>query len=105
LLTNRPFDLAYRAAEDFTAALQQRTKASGFMKTLLLQRICSSFASGKSTAEKMLRGETLEDDDDMRVLIAPVSAVTPFEARHLHTIVEELSRPEARDPKLAAVSY
>ena len=28
------------------------------MKTLLLQRICSSFASGRSTAEKMLRRET-----------------------------------------------
>ena len=25
--------------------------------------------------------------------------------RHLRTIVEELSRPEARDPKLAAVRY
>jgi hypothetical protein len=45
LLTNHPFDLAYRAAEAFTGALQQRTKAAGFMKTLLLQRICSSFAS------------------------------------------------------------
>ena len=38
LLTNHAFDLAYQAAEDFTAALQQRTRAAGFMKTLLLQR-------------------------------------------------------------------
>jgi len=45
LLTNHPFDLAYEAAENFTKALQQRTKAAGFMKSLLLQRICSSFAS------------------------------------------------------------
>ena len=57
LLTNHPFDLAYKAAEAFTAALKQRTKAAGFMKTLLLQRICSSFASGQATAEKMLRRE------------------------------------------------
>ncbi len=35
LLTNHPFDLAYQAAEDFTTALQQRTKAAGFMKSLL----------------------------------------------------------------------
>lgn len=105
LLTNRPFDLAYKAAEDFTIALQQRTRAAGFMKTLLLQRICSSFASGRSTAEKMLRGDALEDDDDTRLLIEPLSAVTPVEVRHLHTIVEELSRSEARDPKLAAVTY
>ena len=33
LLTNLPFDLAYQAAEAFTAALKQRTKAAGFMKT------------------------------------------------------------------------
>lgn len=50
LLTNLPFDLAYQAAEAFTAALQHRTRAAGFMKTLLLQRICSSFAAGQSTA-------------------------------------------------------
>jgi hypothetical protein len=55
LLTNHPFDLAYCAAEAFTAALKQHTKAAGFMKTLLLQRICSSFTSGRATAEKMLR--------------------------------------------------
>ena len=35
LLTNLPFDLAYQAAEAFTDALKKRTKAAGFMKTLL----------------------------------------------------------------------
>lgn len=105
LLTNHPFDLAYAAAEDFTVALQKRTKAAGFMKTLLLQRICSSFASGYSTATKMLRGELLEDEEDAPRLLAPLSSLTPTEAGHLGTILEELSRPEARDPKLAAVRY
>jgi len=105
LLTNHPFDLAYKAAEDFTAALQQRTKAAGFMKSLLLQRICSSFASGRSTAEKMLRRELLEDDDDAAMLLEPLNSLTPTEAAHLRTIVEELSRPEAHDPKLSAVRY
>lgn len=105
LLTNHPFDLAYNAAVEYTAALQKRTKAAGFMKTLLLQRICSSFASGRSTANKMLRGELLDDDEDAPRLLEPLSAVTPTEAGHLRTIVEELSRPEARDPKLAAVIY
>ena len=64
LLTNHPFDLAYQAAEDFTTALQHRTNAAGFMKSLLLQRICSSFASGRATATKMLRRELLEDEDE-----------------------------------------
>ena len=67
LLTNLPFDLAYQAAEAFTAALQKRTKAAGFMKTLLLQRICSSFASGRSTASKMLHREVFEDEEQVRV--------------------------------------
>ena len=106
LLTNHPFDLAYEAAEAFTAALKKRTKAAGFMKTLLLQRICSSFASGRATAEKMLRREMLEDDEEQTKLIdEALSALTADEARHLRTIVDELSRPEARDPKTAAVRY
>ena len=105
LLTNHPFDLAYKAAEDFTAALQQRTKAAGFMKSMLLQRICSSFASGRSTAEKMLRRELLEDEEQAALLLEPLSSLTPTEAGHLRAIVEELSRPEAHDPKLAAVRY
>ncbi|MCE7987119.1 MAG: DEAD/DEAH box helicase [Caldilinea sp. CFX5] len=105
LLTNHPFDLAYQAAEEFTAALQKRTKAAGFMKTLLLQRICSSFASGRGTAHKMLHGELLDDDEDAPRLLEPLSALTPTEASHLRAIVEELSRPEARDPKLAAIHY
>ena len=62
LRTNHPFDLAYQAAVDFTDLLQKRTKAAGFMKTMLLQRICSSFASGMSTAQKMLKKEELEDE-------------------------------------------
>jgi superfamily II DNA or RNA helicase len=105
LLTNHPFDLAYQAAENFTALLQQRTRAAGFMKTLLLQRICSSFASGKATAEKLLRGEGMEDEDEIPLLAEPLSALEPTEADHLRAIIEELSRPEARDPKLATVKY
>ena len=81
LLTNHPFDLAYQAAEAFTEALQQRTKAAGFMKTLLLQRICSSFASGRSTAEKMLRREILEEEEDRQNLLAEtLRALTSEEA-------------------------
>lgn len=106
LLTNHPFDLAYEAAEGFTAVLQQRTRAAGFMKTLLLQRICSSFASGKATATKLLRGEDLDDEtDDAPHLPALLAGMSDAEVAYLRTIIEELSRPEARDPKLAAVSW
>ncbi len=105
LLTNHPFDLAYKAAIDFTDALKKRTKAAGFMKTLLLQRICSSFASGKATAEKFLKKELLDEEDQIMLLAEPLRTLTPAEALNLRTIIEELSRPEARDPKLTAVTY
>jgi superfamily II DNA or RNA helicase len=106
LLTNHPFNLAYDAAEKFTDSLKQRTRAAGFMKTLLLQRICSSFASGKATAEKLLRGEVPEEDEDAPTLLPEMlQTLTPIEVSYLHTIIDELSRPEARDPKLTAVTY
>ena len=105
LLTNHPFDLAYEAAVAFTAALKKRTKAAGFMKTLLLQRICSSFASGLSTATKMLERELFEDEDQAKDILDALSGLTVEEAGHLQTIVRELSRPEAHDPKVAAVTY
>jgi len=105
LLTNHPFDLAYQAAEDYTAALQERTRSAGFMKTLLLQRICSSFASGRSTATKMLSCEDLEDEEQSELLQDVLETLTPIEASHLSRIVQELSRSEARDPKLSAIRY
>ncbi|MEI7988882.1 MAG: phospholipase D-like domain-containing anti-phage protein [Chloroflexota bacterium] len=105
LMTNLPFDNAYQAAEDFTTALQQRTQAAGFMKTMLLQRICSSFASGRLTAERMLRHQILEEEDQSKLVEDTISDLTPEEAGYLRTIVKELSRPEARDPKFAAVRY
>lgn len=106
LLTNHSFDLAYKAAEDFTEALhKQKKKGAGFMKSLLLQRICSSFASGRSTAEKLLHKEILEGEDQSRLLGEVIGELGPAENAYLEIIVEELSRTEARDPKTAAVRY
>ena len=106
LLTNHPFDLAYKAAEDFTDELRLRTKSAGFMKSLLLQRICSSFASGLSTASKMLHREGIDDEDEEAVRAADMlSGLTSKEIAFLKVIIDELSRPEAHDPKLNAVRY
>ncbi len=105
LLTNHPFDLAYEAAESFTAALAARTKAAGFMRAMLLQRICSSFASGIATATRMLEGKPVEDEEDAQRVSDAMGVLTAAEAGHLRTIVAELSRPEARDPKLSAIRY
>ncbi len=105
LRTNHPFDLAYAAALAFTTALKQRSRAGGFMKTLLLQRICSSFFSGRATAERLLRREPLEDEEESGQVVEAVRDLTPEEADHLEVIIRELSRPEARDPKLNTVLY
>ncbi len=105
LLTNHPFDLAYRAAERFTKLLRKRTRAGGFMKTLLLQRICSSFAAGRATAERMLERKVLDDEEAEELLTEAVSSLTLDEAEQLEIIRHELSRPEAHDPKLAAVVF
>ena len=76
------------------------------MKSLLLQRICSSFASGRTTAEKLLNQEAPDDEEEQTKLVQEaLSELTPLEAEHLRTIIEELSRPEARDPKFSAVRY
>ena len=110
LVTNHPFNRAYEAAESFTAELRKRTKAAGFMKNLLLQRICSSFAAGRETAARMLASRTVVDEVEEVEGQAPqienaLDILTPDEANYLRVIVDELSRPEARDPKLGAVKY
>lgn len=64
LLTSGPIDGAYAAAELFTDLLSQRKKSAGFMRSLLLQRICSSLAAGLSTAMKLLGRSSDEDDSD-----------------------------------------
>jgi hypothetical protein len=67
LLTNNPFEVAYQAAERFCDLLQKRTGSADFMKSLVLQRICSSFASGLSTATTMLQRTELEDQENDEV--------------------------------------
>lgn len=105
LPANHFFDGAYQAAVGFTTELRKRNRAAGFMKTLLLQRICSSFASGLSTAKKLLEKEILEDEDLSSEEAKELSVLTEAEQAYLQRIVAELSRPEAVDPKLKAVRY
>jgi superfamily II DNA or RNA helicase len=105
LRTDAPIERAYAAAERYTTLLAQRTHAAGFMKSLLLQRICSSLASGLATAQKLLAREPLEDgDDDQLELVTgeELAQITPLEKAALLEVVEALSeKPE--DPKLKAV--
>jgi len=103
LYTSAPIDAAYKEAETFTALLGKRTKAAGFMKSLLLQRICSSLASGLATAERLLKKETLEDGEESATP-EKLNELTTEEKESLERLVEHLNeKPE--DPKLEAVTH
>lgn len=104
--TNSPFQIAYEQAEEFSSLLQSRTRAGGFMKSLMLQRICSSFASGLNTAQKMLQHSILSEDEDQAETAEHIlSEMTSTEIACLQEIVHQLSRPEAVDSKLNTVKW
>ena len=104
--TNTPFEVAYEQAEKFSKLLQARTRASGFMKSLMLQRICSSFASGLKTAQNMLQHSISNEDEDLVDEVEHIlSEMTPAETACLKEIETQLSRPEAVDSKLDTIKW
>ena len=104
--TNTPFEVAYKKAEEFSELLQSKAKVGGFMKTLMLQRICSSFESGLKTARKMLSHTIPQDEDDNSEQVEHVlSNMSPAEIECLREIERQLSRPEAVDSKLDTVKW
>ncbi|SDG61331.1 phospholipase D-like domain-containing anti-phage protein [Desulfosporosinus hippei] len=104
--TNTPFQVAYEKAEEFSKLLQSRTKAGGFMKTLILQRICSSFASGLKTAQKMLKHSISNEDEERSEEVEHIlSEMTSAEIACLKEIETQLSRAEAVDSKLNTVKW
>ncbi|MBP3040012.1 DEAD/DEAH box helicase family protein [Bacillaceae bacterium Marseille-Q3522] len=104
--TNTPFQVAYEKAEEFSSLLQSRTKAGGFMKSLMLQRICSSFASGLKTAQNMLKHSISDEDEDRIEEVNHIlSEMPPAEVACLKEIETQLSRTEAVDSKLSTVKW
>jgi len=104
LLTTPPIEQAYAAAEKFTTLLKERTKSAGFLKSLLLQRICSSLAAGLSTAEHLLGGDDGIDDDDDDTADGGLRDLTDAEREALEEVVEAL-RERPSDPKFEAVYH
>ncbi len=111
LSTNPPFQAAYEKAVEFCRLLQKRSKVTGFMKTIILQRICSSFFSGLKTAEKLLNKAIQNTDDETtteEIILEdanPLESLSSEEADCLNEIKYQLSRPEAIDPKLSTVKW
>jgi superfamily II DNA or RNA helicase len=105
LNTSPEFDAAYQAAKDFTDALRRRTHAAGFMQTMIEQRICSSIASGISTAKKLLDKRTaILDSTDEELFAEDLPEIVDTERFYLERIIAFLSR-RPTDPKLDAVLY
>ena len=104
LRTSSSFDIAYEAAEKFTDAFGKRQKAAGFLKGLLRQRICSSVASGLSTARKLLEGRPIDDEEFELSLEEGKMGIVDEERRHLQTIIDSLEK-DPSDPKLDAVLF
>ncbi|MCZ8320048.1 MAG: phospholipase D-like domain-containing protein [Novosphingobium sp.] len=108
LMTNRPFELAYEAAEAFIDVLSKRTKGAKLLRSVFLQRICSSFQSGRLTVERMLERRVDTSDDNPQMELAELGALqtlTDEEVGYLEAIRDELARAEAVDPKLNAVRW
>jgi ERCC4-related helicase len=108
LPTSADFDVAYAAANDFTSALKKGEESAGFMQSMM-QRICSSIASGIATAKRLLekrRAIAVEGEDDAAqdVPLVDLPEILRSERFFLEQIVTSLGQ-KTTDPKLDAVLY
>ncbi|KTE05257.1 phospholipase D-like domain-containing anti-phage protein [Sphingopyxis sp. H115] len=110
------YDRAYEEIQLFTRAMKARQAGTGFLGNLMMQRICSSVASGIATATKMLErrreGIMAEEAEDPDLLEAieemgadAYAAAVDVEAIHLERVLEILSSAKQEDPKGRAVLH
>jgi len=110
------YDRAYEEVGLFTRAMKARQSGTGFLGNLMMQRICSSVASGMATAEKMLArrrdGLLAEETDDPDLLEAieemgaeVYAAAVDVEAQHLERVLTILQSAKSEDPKGRAVMH
>ena len=102
LRTSEDFRQAYGEARAFGKALAKRGKGSGFMKNLMEQRICSSIQAGLSTAQRLLKGESVHEEDEEHE--GDISVETGEEREVLLRLIARLQRLGS-DPKLEAVVH
>jgi SNF2 family DNA or RNA helicase len=102
LRTSEDFRQAYGEARAFGKALAKRGKGSGFMKNLMEQRICSSIHAGLATAQRLLQGEAMHEEDEEQE--ADIQVETAEEREVLQRLISRLERLDA-DPKMEAVVH
>lgn len=117
---------AFDAAEEYAAALMARNRGAGLIKSLLLQRICSSSVAGLATVTKIAchyglvpdedgpdqsAPEQMTDDDDdeafdLGKLGAPAAGEMAALKRLLAALREAVSRTgQEADPKFRVVVH
>ena len=110
------YDQAYDEVRQFTRAMKARQKGTGFLGSLMMQRICSSIASGMATVTKMLENRRAslrsEETDDPGLLEAielmgseEYASAIDRESRHLERVHEILGTARQEDPKGCAVLH
>ncbi len=102
LRTTPDFDRAYEEAHSFGRILAKRGRGSGFMLTLMQQRVCSSVTAGLNTAQTLLAGrEVCEETEDGDHELA---IQTDAEREALVSHIAALEGMD-EDPKLAAMQF
>ena len=110
------YDQAYDQVRLFTRAMKTRQKGTGFLGNLMMQRICSSIASGMATAEKMLARrregfleEETEDQDLLEAIeemgVEDYASAVDQESQHLERVIAILRAARQDDPKGRAVLH
>jgi len=110
------YDRAYEEVRLFTRAMKARQAGTGFLGNLMMQRICSSVASGIATASKMLErrregllNEEAEDPDLLDAIeemgAEAYAAAVDVEAIHLERVLNILTSAKQEDPKGRAVLH
>jgi ERCC4-related helicase len=102
---------AYDLAEQFSGLLSTRVKSGGFIKTLLLRRVCSSMYAGLTTATSILNNwvnssddeeddYTVDDEEDLIMMQDSVlKNLTKEETACLQRFVRLLKDHQEKDPK------
>ena len=103
---------AYETAEEFCRMLASRVRGAGFLRTLLLRRVGSTIAAGKSTAQQMLRswrdldqielGREGGDESDSPIG-STSKTLTDAERSLLERFVRALDANTGLDPKYEVV--
>ncbi len=85
-------------AADFSQALHRRSRAAGFIKTLLQRRVGSSLEAGLKTTRKMLIGRELGEDSESEEEGESIYPLTDPEKEILLRLEQHLARHLEREP-------